>query len=143
MKTSSTTWASIVLTAILGLALTCCAKKEITIPEVEYASKIVGCWQGTVSSQQETMSLADNGTFVCKLVPTGFISTMIFPRPPGRVSGTWSVSGTIVNLRITDERNENLASQLASSTIVAFTGDKLVLKPSNGEVSSFQRIGIP
>ncbi len=141
MKINSTVWVNIIPTVALGFFLTCCSDKSTSVPEVEYSAKIVGRWQGTVSNLQETMSLAKNGTFVSELQPRGFIRTMIFPRAPGRVSGTWSISGAIVNLRITGEKNERVANQVTSSTIVAFTGDKLTLKSATGGISSFQRVG--
>jgi len=143
MKNKSTAWANIIPTVALGFSLTCCADKSIPVSEKEYSAKIVGRWQGTVGNQQETMSFAKNGIFVCQLQPTGFINTMVFPRAPGRVSGTWSISGSIVNLTIAGERNERFANQVTSSTIVAFTGDKLILEPAPGEISSFQRVGSP
>jgi hypothetical protein len=140
MKTNSAAWVKIIPVVALGFYLTCCANNSTPVAEAEYSTKIVGHWQGTVGNLQETMSLAQDGTFVCQLQPTGFISTMIFPHATGEVSGTWKISGTIVTLRITDEKNESLANQMASSTIVAFTSNKLTLKSDRGGTSSFQRV---
>jgi hypothetical protein len=87
------------------------------------------------------MSLRGDGTFVCQLRPTGFFANMLYPVRPGRINGTWTVTGRIVTLTITSETRERQANRTASSVIVSFNDDQLVLKSDRGETSSFERGG--
>ena len=128
--------------AILGLCLVSCTNNLLTVSKVEYPTKIIGTWQGTVGNLKETMKITGDGNFVCRVHPGGFISNMIFPTVPGTVSGTWKINGTIITLSITDEKNENLKNRIASSTIVSFKEGELVLKSARGETSSFQRVNV-
>jgi hypothetical protein len=86
------------------------------------------------------MSLKSDGTFVCQLNQTGFIANMLYPVVPGTVSGTWSITGNVMMLKITGEKNERLVNKTASSVIVSFNENELVLKSNRGETSSFVRI---
>jgi hypothetical protein len=133
-------WAGEIVAFILLVCLTACAKIAPPISESDYATNIVGLWQGTVGSSKETMSLDKNGTFVCQLQPTGFISTMIFPTKGGSIRGTWKVTGTAITLDITGEKNERLENNTASSTIVSFKEDELVLKSDRGGTAAFERV---
>jgi hypothetical protein len=128
--------------AILGLCLVSCTNNLLNVSKAEYPTKIIGTWQGTVGNLKETMSIKGDGNFVCRLHPGGFISNMIFPTVPGTVSGTWKINNAIITLSITSEKNENLRNMIASSTIVAFKEDELVLKSARGETSSFLRVNV-
>ena len=130
----------VIAIVVLGFFLASCTNNLLTVSKAEYPTKIIGTWQGTVGNLKETMSIKADGTFVCQLHPGGFISNMIFPTVPGTISGTWKINGEIITLSITGEKNENLKNSIASSTIVAFKENELVLKSSRGESSSFQRV---
>jgi len=89
------------------------------------------------------MSIGADGTFVCKLHPTGFLSNTLSQGVTGTVRGTWTITGAVITLTITGEKNEALKNKHASSSIVAFKDDELVLKSDRGETSSFQRVSGP
>jgi uncharacterized protein (TIGR03066 family) len=140
MKFNGRSWVGGIVAVVLMACLTACAKTAPPVAESDYATKVVGLWQGTVGSSKETMSLDKNGTFVCQLQPTGFISTMIFPTKGGSIRGTWKVTGTAITLDITGEKNERLENNTASSTIVSFKEDELVLKSDRGGTAAFERV---
>jgi len=73
----------------------------------------------------------------------GFIANTLSQSLTGTVRGKWKISGAILTLSITGTKNERLGNKVASSTIVSFSQDKLVLKSDRGETSPFQRVGAP
>jgi hypothetical protein len=85
------------------------------------------------------MSINRDGTFVCQLHPLGFIANTLSQGVSGKISGTWNIRGTLLTLRITGSQNERLANSAASSTIVSFNENLLVLRSDRGETSSFER----
>ena len=141
MKSNCTPWVRVIVVVVLGFCLASCAKNSQPVPEAEYSTKIVGRWQGTVGDLKETMSFDGNGTFVCQLYPMGFIANTLFPSAIGTVRGTWKITGAVITLAISGAENERLMNKIASSTIVAFKEDELVLKSDRGETSPFQRVG--
>ena len=141
MKSNCTPWVRAIAVAVLGFCLASCANKSATVPKSEYSTTIVGHWQGTVGNVKETMSIDGDGTFVCQIRPLGFLANTLSQSVTGAIRGTWKITGAIITLRITDAKNELLENRVASSTIVAFKEDELVLKSDRGETSSFQRVG--
>jgi uncharacterized protein (TIGR03066 family) len=140
MKSNCTPWVRAIAVVVLGFCLASCANNSSTVPEAEYSTKIVGRWQGTVGDLKETMSIEGDGTFVCQLHPMGFIANTLSQGVTGTIRGTWKITGAIITLRITGSENEHLRNKIASSTIVAFKEDELVLKSDRGETSPFQRV---
>jgi hypothetical protein len=128
--------------AVIALvaSLVACTNDSRPVSAADFSSAVVGRWQGTVGDSRETMSLKSDGTFVCQLNQTGFIANMLYPVVPGTVSGTWSITGNVMMLKITGEKNERLVNKTASSVIVSFNENELVLKSNRGETSSFVRI---
>jgi hypothetical protein len=124
----------------LGLLVSGCGKGPPAVSERDYPTALVGQWRGTVGNFKEVMTLHGDGTFNCQLAPAGFIATMIYPVPAGSVSGTWRVAGKIISLAVTSAHNERLENGLASSTIVAFNGNQLVLQ-AQGTTATFERTG--
>jgi len=141
IKLNGTPWVEAILVVVLGYCLASCAKNSQPIPEADYSTKIVGRWQSTVDDLKETMSFGGNGTFVCRLYPMGFIANTLYPSATGKVRGTWKTSGALITLAISGAENARLMNKIASSTIMAFKEDKLVLKSDRGETSPFQRVG--
>jgi hypothetical protein len=139
MKTNSLSCTGLIQVAILGFCITSCVNNSPPVPEAEYSEKIVGLWQGTVGDDKETMSINVDGTFVCKLYPMGFIANTLSQSVPGTIRGTWNITGPIITLEITGVKNEDPENRIASSTIVAFKQDELVLKSNRGEISTFLR----
>ena len=140
MKSNCTAWVRAIAIVVLGFCLASCANNSSTVPEAEYSTKIVGHWQGTVGDLKETMSIDGDGTFICQIRPMGFLANTLSQSLPGKISGTWNITGAIMTLRITGEKNERLGNRITSSTIVAFEADKLVLKSDRGETSPFRRV---
>jgi hypothetical protein len=140
MKSNCTPFVRAIAVVVLGFCLASCANNSSTVPEAEYSTKIVGHWQGTVGDLKETMSIDGDGTFICQIRPTGFLANTLSQSLPGKISGTWKITGAIINLRITGAKNERLGNRITSSTIVAFEADKLVLKSDRGETSPFRRV---
>ena len=141
MKTNCTPWVRAIAVVVLGFCLASCVNNSPPVPEAHYSTKIVGHWQGTVGDVKETMSIDGDGTFVCQIHPMGFIANTLSQSVTGTIRGTWKITGAIITLRITGAKNELLGNRIASSTIVAFKEDELVLKSDRGETSSFQRVG--
>ena len=131
-------------TAILALLviLANCTRNSPQVPNAEYSTEIVGRWLGQVGNLSESMVMNGDATFVCHLQKTGFIGDMLYPAAPGMVRGTWSIAGSVMALTISGAKNERLANGVASSTIVAFHENEIVLK-SRGNTSSFQRTSGP
>jgi hypothetical protein len=126
----------------LGFCLATCADNSLPVPEAEYSTKIVGQWQGTVGHFKETMLLDGDGTFLCKLYPTGFIANTLSQGVTGTIRGTWKITGAMITLRITSSENEHLSDKVVSSTIVSFKTNELVLRSDRGETSPFQRVPV-
>ena len=140
MKSNCTPWVRAIAVVVLGFCLASCANNSPPVSEAEYSTRIVGRWQGTVGDLKETMSIDGNGTFVCQLRPMGFIANTLSQGVTGTIRGTWKITGAIITLRITGAENESLRNRVASSTIVAFKENELVLKAGRGETSPFQRV---
>ena len=122
----------------LVVILAGCLRNSPTVPAVEYPRKIVGGWIGTVGNEHESMVINGDGTFVCHLQKTGFIASMLYPAPPGTVSGTWAIVGSVMTMTVSGARNERLENRMSSSVIVAFHENEIALK-SHGNTSSFRR----
>jgi hypothetical protein len=86
------------------------------------------------------MTIDRNGTFVCQIHPLGFLANTLSQSVPGKVSGTWNITGAIITLKIIGEKHEHLGDRITSSTIESFKSDELTLKSDRGETSSFQRV---
>jgi hypothetical protein len=140
MKSNCTPWVRAIAVVVLGFCLASCVNNLPPVSETEYSTKIVGHWQGTVGDLKETMSIDGDGTFVCQLHPLGFIANTLSQGVTGTIRGTWKITGAIITLRITGAENESLRNRTASSTIVEFKQDELVLKSDRGETSPFLRV---
>ena len=140
MKSNCTPLVRLIAVAVLGFCLASCANKSPTVPEAEYSTRIVGHWQGTVGNVKETMSIDGDGTFVCQINPLGFLANTLSQSLPGKVSGTWNITGAIITLKITGEKHEHLGDWITASTIESFKADELVLKSDRGGTSPFRRV---
>ena len=138
MTTTRLLWVRAIAILALSFALTDCGGKSPAVPEAAYSTEIVGAWRGSVRNLSESMVINADGTFICHLQKTGFIADMLYPAQPGTVSGTWSLTGSVMTMAITGARNERLANGMASSTIVGFRKNEIVPK-SRGNTSSFFR----
>jgi hypothetical protein len=132
-------WVGQIAVVVLGLCVASCATNGAPVPEAEYSTAIVGRWQGTVGDSKEVLTIDGDGAFVCQLHPTGFIANTLSQSVTGTIRGTWKITGTTITLRVTSAEHEHLRNRIASSTIVAFRADALVLKTDRGESSTFRR----
>ena len=139
LKSPLTPWILTLAAVVMGFSLTSCPRQAQPVSQADYSKTIVGDWQGTVGNVTETMSIKGDGTFVCHLQPMGFISTMLFPKKPGMIRGIWTITGAKITLNITGEKRERLQNNMASSTIISFKKDELVLKSDRGDTSTFLR----
>ncbi len=121
-----------------GFYLTACTNNS-TVPESEYSTEIIGNWEGTVGELKETMSLNRDSTFICHIRPMGFIANTLSQSLPGTIRGRWQINGAKITMEVTGEKNARVENKTASSTIVTFKNDSLVLKSDIGNISAFRR----
>jgi len=140
IKANWTSSVSIIALVVLAFCLASCVDDATPVPQAEYSAKIVGRWQGTAGEMKETMSIGADGTFVCRLYPTGFIANTLSHGVKGTVRGTWEIHGAMITLNITDAKKEHLDNRMTASTIVAFKKNVLVLRSDRGGTSPFQRV---
>lgn len=140
VKSNCTPWVGAIAVVVLGFCVESCTHNSVPVSEAEYSVRIVGLWQGAVGDLKETMSINGDGSFVCELHPTGFLANTLSEGVAGTIRGTWKITGAIITLRITGAEKETLRNRTASSTIVAFKADELVLRSDRGETSRFQRV---
>lgn len=140
MTMTRATWLGHIAAVVLGLSLASCATTAPSIPEAEYATALVGRWQGTVGDFKEQLTIDRDGTFVCQLHRTGFLANTLSEGVTGTIRGTWHVTGTTITLTVTSAQHERLMNVIASSTIVAFKPHTLVLRSDRGERSTFRRM---
>jgi hypothetical protein len=140
MKSNCRLWVRTIAAAVMGLSLAACAKHSVPVSAAEYAEKIVGSWQGNIGGVNESIAIYRDGTFVCETHPPGFIANDLFQGVAGTIRGTWKIKGSLITLQITGTTNEPAKSQIASSTIVAFTEAEIELKADRGESAKFFRV---
>ena len=133
-------WAKTIAVVALAACLVACAKSWPAIPEAEYSKELVGRWQGTVGDEKEIMSINIDGRFVCQLHQRGFIANTLSQGVTGTISGTWNVAGRTVTLSVDGVEHEHLKNGSATSEIVSFNNEEIVLKSARGEVATFYRI---
>jgi hypothetical protein len=128
----------LLLCGVLAAGLPGCTRVE-PIAEANYATAIVGEWQGSVGDEKETISLRADGSFRAQLRERGFISNTLSQGVTGTIRGTWTLAGAVVTLTITTAEDARVANATTSSTIVAMSQDELSLRSANGETSVFRR----
>lgn len=124
---------------LLAVATVSCSSGSAPIQEGQYAQSIVGNWQGTVGDMKETITFTADGKFVSQVRPRGFISNTLMQGTTGTIRGAWTIKDKALNLNITSAENEQLLNKTASSTILSFTENQLVVKSASGETSTFLR----
>jgi len=124
---------------LLAIAVVSCSSGSGPVPEAQYAQKLVGNWLGSVGHMRETITFNGDGTFVSEVRPRGFISNTLMQGTTGTVRGTWTVKDKAITLNVTSAKNDSLLNKSASSTIVSFTQNQLVVRSASGETSTFLR----
>lgn len=128
----------LLLCGALAVSLSGCTRVE-PIAEANYATAIVGEWQGSVGGESETISLRADGSFRAQLRERGFLSNTLSQGVTGTIRGTWTLAGAVVTLTITTAEDARVANATTTSTIVAMSQDELSLRSANGETSVFRR----
>jgi hypothetical protein len=125
---------------VLASALTSCSPDVAPIAQADYATKIVGGWQGTVGDDNETIKFDADGQFVSEVRPRGFISNTLGQGVTGTIRGTWTIKGDSVTLNITSAQDARLSNRATTSTIETFKPNEIVVKSSKGDTSTFRRL---
>ncbi len=71
--------------------------------------------------------------------PTGFISNTLGQGVTGTIRGRWAIADKIVTLNI-NSADERVINRTTTSTIELFKQSELVVRSSNGTVSTFVRL---
>ena len=124
---------------LLALLLSC-SPSGTPVAQADYATRIVGGWQGTVGDASETITFNADGKFVSEVRPRGFISNTLGQGVTGTVRGTWQISGNAIMLNVTSAQNARLADTATRSTIEKFETNEIVVKSDKGDTSTFRRL---
>lgn len=127
------------MVALLSFLLSC-SSSGTPVPLADYATRIVGGWQGTVAGVSETITFNADGKFVSEVRPRGFISNTLGQGVTGTVRGTWQISGNAITLKVSSAQDARLADIATRSTIEKFEPDEIVLKSEKGDTSTFRRL---
>jgi hypothetical protein len=106
----------------------------------EYATKIVGNWQGSVGDVNEAIRFRSDGKFAAEVRQRGFISNTLGQGVTGTIGGTWAIQGNSIVLKIDSAENERVLNKATTSTIEAFKPNELVVKSDAGGTSTFVRV---
>ena len=117
-----------------------CSPSGTPVPVADYASRIVGGWQGTVGDVSETITFDADGKFVSEVRPRGFISNTLGQGVTGTVRGTWQISGNAITLDVASAQDARLSDTATRSTIEKFEPNEIIVKSVKGEVSTFRRL---
>jgi hypothetical protein len=127
------------LLLLLALGLSACERNGASIAEPQYATELVGDWQGTVGGESESISFRADGSFTSQLLQTGFISSTLGQGVAGSISGTWALQGKALTLTIDSAEHERPVNRVTTSTIVSFKQNELVVNSATGGTSTFVR----
>jgi hypothetical protein len=125
---------------LLGSFLTSCSPSGTAVSPADYATRIVGGWQGTVGDISETITFNADGKFVSEVRPRGFISNTLGQGVTGTVRGTWQIDGNAITLNVTSAQDARLGDTGTKSTIEKFDPNELIVKSNRGETSTFRRL---
>jgi hypothetical protein len=123
---------------LLVFLLSC--SQSTPVAQSDYATRILGGWQGTVGDVSEMITFNADGKFVSEVRPRGFISNTLGQGVTGTVRGTWQISGNAITLNITSAQDTRLADASTKSTIEKFEPDAIVVKSDKGDMSTFRRL---
>ena len=70
--------------------------------------------------------------------PTGFISNTLGQGVTGMIYGTWTIAGNVVTLNV-ESSDERIVNRTTTGTIEKFRENEIVVKSSNGTVTTFVR----
>jgi hypothetical protein len=124
---------------LFGCGLAACSPYETAVGEADYQAQIVGNWQGQVAGENETMSFAANGDYMCLVRSGGFISTTLGQGVTGRIRGTWTISGRTITLTLKSAEHESVLNSVAIATIETLEPNELFVKGGTGATSIFLR----
>ena len=129
--------ARLTLVLLFALGLLSCSP-DVPVTVADYPTKLVGEWQGTVGDMKEAITFNADGTFETYVRPTGFISNTLGQGVTGTIRGRWTIAGNVVTLNV-KSADERIINRTTTSTIEKFKQSEIVVKSSNGTVSTFVR----
>jgi len=136
-------WRSRFLRVILSLCavgLVACEQAGSLVLEPQYASELLGSWEGTVSGQLETIRFDADGSFTARSHQTGFINTTLGQGVVGSIDGRWELDGKVIKLVIEGAENVQPLNLSTTSNIVSFNQNKLVMNSAGAGNATFLRV---
>ncbi len=130
--------ARLTLALVFALGLLSCSAGS-TVPVAEYPARLVGGWQGTVGDTKESITFDADGSFRTFVRPTGFISNTLGQGVTGMIYGAWTIAGNVVTLKV-ESSDERIVNRTTTGTIEKFRDNEIVVKSSNGTVTTFVRL---
>jgi hypothetical protein len=130
----------VLASGVLLAFLLSCSPAGTPVPQADYATRIVGGWQGAVADISETITFNADGKFVSEVRPRGFISNTLGQGVTGTVRGTWQISGNTITLTVTSPQDARLADIATRSTIEKFEPNEIIVKSEKGDMSTFRRL---
>jgi hypothetical protein len=128
------------LLPLLSILVCACESRGNSIAESQYASALVGKWQGAVGGEAEAISFREDGSYFSKLQSNGFIGRTLGQGVEGEIGGSWVIAGRVITLTVDSAENERPLNSTTTSTILEFKRNELVVKSAGGETSTFSRV---
>jgi len=129
-----------VILSLLAVGLAACEQDGAVVLEPQYASELLGSWEGTVSGQQETIRFDADGSFTARTHQTGFINTTLGQGVAGSIDGRWEINGRVIKLVIEGAENVQPLNLSTTSNIVSFNQNKLVMNSVGAGNAIFLRV---
>ena len=129
-----------VILSLLAVGLVACEQDGSRVLEPQYATELLGSWEGTVSGQRETIRFDADGSFTARSHQTGFISTTLGQGITGSIDGRWELDGSVIKLVIEGAENVQPLNLATASNIVSFHQNKLVMSSAGAGNAIFLRV---
>ena len=121
---------------LFSLVLCACTT---SVKESDYASKIIGTWEGKGKNFTETITFKPNGTFFAKTLKGSSLFDVIVPGHSGSFDGFWRIDGKDLSLRIAGEMNFNASKNDGQRRIVTFREFEFAIENEKGDKQYFYR----
>ena len=128
-----------VVLLVLTVGLVACEQEGAVVLEPQYATELLGSWEGTVGGQVETIRFDADGDFTARTHQTGFINTTLGQGVAGSIDGRWELDGSVIKLVIEGAENVQPLNLATASNIVSFHQNKLVMNSAGGGNAIFLR----
>ena len=129
-----------VVLLVLTVGLVACEQESAVVLEPQYATELLGSWEGTVGRQVETIRFDADGGFTARTDQTGFINTTLGQGVAGSIDGRWELDGSVIKLVIEGAENVQPLNLATASNIVSFHQNKLVMNSAGVGNAIFLRV---